>query len=318
VKIVQMGLGPIGIELAQCAERRGHDVVAGVDTDPAKQAQDLGSLLGSGPDGRRVVPELSDVQERADVVIHATGSRLEQVAEQFRMCFKSRLSVVSTCEEAVYPWRRSRELATGLAEEARHAGVALIGAGVNPGFAMDLLPVVAGVPCWVVRSVEVTRVVDAATRRLPLQRKVGVGLTAAEFKREVDKGMLGHVGLAESAWMINDALDLQGSMLSETIEPVAGLASEGTPSVRGIFQTATVEKDGEPTVQLLLTMAAGEQNPRDEIVVDGDPPVHLVNPDGFPGEAATAGIVVAVAERLPAVQPGFRSILDVPSARPPK
>ena len=40
--------------------------------------------------------------------------------------------------------------------------------------------------------------VDAGTRRLPLQRKIGAGLNASQFRRAVTDGAVKHFGLAES------------------------------------------------------------------------------------------------------------------------
>lgn len=83
---------------------------------------------------------------------------------------------------------------------------------------MDLLPIVLGSAMQSVESAEVTRVVDAAKRREPLRRKVGVGLTRSEFKAR--GGMMGHVGLVESAAMVADALGLDVDDFEERLRPL--------------------------------------------------------------------------------------------------
>jgi len=72
------------------------------------------------------------------------------------------------------------------------------GTGVNPGFVMDLLPLWP----WTgvsreVRAVHVQRVVNASTRRAPLQRKIGSGLEPEEFRRLFKAGKAGHAGLKD-------------------------------------------------------------------------------------------------------------------------
>jgi GMP synthase (glutamine-hydrolysing) len=52
----------------------------------------------------------------------------------------------------------------------------LLGPGVNPGFVMDLLPLVTTGVCRDVRSIRIERVQDASTRRVPFQKKIGAGL----------------------------------------------------------------------------------------------------------------------------------------------
>jgi len=47
-----------------------------------------------------------------------------------------------------------------------------------------------------VKHIAVTRTVEAGERRLPLQRKVGAGLTVAEFEEKAKKREIRHVGRA--------------------------------------------------------------------------------------------------------------------------
>jgi hypothetical protein len=49
VRFVQYGLGPIGIEVAALALRRGHQLVAAVDTDPAKAGRPAAAFIGAAP-----------------------------------------------------------------------------------------------------------------------------------------------------------------------------------------------------------------------------------------------------------------------------
>ncbi|MBU1803124.1 MAG: NAD(P)H-binding protein, partial [Actinobacteria bacterium] len=60
-------------------------------------------------------------------------------------------------------------------EAVTEAGVVVVGTGVNPGFVMDLFPVVLSGVVARVDRVDVSRSVDAGRRRGPLQKKVGAG-----------------------------------------------------------------------------------------------------------------------------------------------
>ena len=90
-------------------------------------------------------------------------------------------SVVSSCEEL-----SSRGSATGPFAAAgppregdRRAGA---GHGRESRFVMDLLPLMMLTVCQQVKSVRIERVVDVSTRRIQLQRKVGVGLSVKAFQ----------------------------------------------------------------------------------------------------------------------------------------
>src|SRR5207245_8126868 len=118
-----------------------------------------------------------------------------------------RLSVVSSCEELSYPSPSNEKYARKLDTIAKQNGVAVVGSGINPGFVMDLLPVILTAPCVNVRRMTVRRQINAAKRRIPFQRKVGIGLSAAEFYEAVRSGRIsGHVGLGESISIIAESI----------------------------------------------------------------------------------------------------------------
>ena len=56
------------------------------------------------------------------------------------------VAVVSTCEEMAYPWWTQPEASARLDEAGKAGGVACLGTGINPGFVLDLLPVLVSAP----------------------------------------------------------------------------------------------------------------------------------------------------------------------------
>src|SRR3979490_80560 len=101
--------------------------------------------------------------------------------DQLLVCLEAESCIVSTCEELSYPFRTHPELAAKLDAEAKDWGVALVGTGVNPGFVMDKLVVTLSAVSQRIEHAKALRIVDASTRRLPLQKKIGAGLTIEEF-----------------------------------------------------------------------------------------------------------------------------------------
>src|SRR3972149_5796018 len=99
-------------------------------------------------------------------------------------------------------------------------GVGVLGSVVKPGFVMGFLPLVLATACQQVRSIHVERVVDVGTRRMQLQRKVGVGLSVEGFQRGANEGSIGHVGLRESLFMIADTMGWRLDDATETLEPL--------------------------------------------------------------------------------------------------
>src|SRR4029450_13870311 len=135
---------------------------------------------------------------------------------------------------------------------ARKRKVTVLATGVNPGYAMDALALMLTAPCATVARVAVTRVVDACTRRLPLQRKVGAGLNLNQFRRAMTECTVRHVGLAESAHMIASGLGWKLDRVDETLEPAIAPRDLDTEYLRipagaaaGVKQYARGYRNGE-------------------------------------------------------------------------
>src|SRR2546427_7341896 len=210
IRVMHVGLGPIGAAVArQVAGRRGFKVVGAVDIDPDKVGRDVGDVVGLDRRLRvKVTPDLAKTlrASKPDVAVVCTSSSLSDVLPQFEQVLKFKVPIVSTTEELAYPAPYNRRAAQRLDEAAKKAKVAVLGTGVNPGFAMDALPIMLTGVCERVDSVEVHRVQDAAVRRLPFQQKIGGGLTPQQFQAQVDEGRLGPVVLRRAIQMIGDAL----------------------------------------------------------------------------------------------------------------
>ncbi len=302
------GLGPIGQGIAKLALDRQHRMVAAIDVDPEKIGRDVGTLFGAATLGISVTDNVAAaLGRRPQVVLHCTSSRLAQVTPQILQSLEAGAHVISTCEELSFPWRHHPDEARRIDAAAKAHGVTVVGVGVNPGFVMDLLPLVITGPCREVRAITVTRVVDAGKRRLPLQRKVGAGMTRAEFEAGVKTGAIGHVGLGESIAMTAAALRWIVDDISETIEPVL-VGSE----VKGLHQVAIGRGGGRDLITLDLTMAVAAAAPHDTIVVDGDPALTVTAAGGIHGDVATWAIAVNAIGRVIAAPAGLSTVSDLP------
>jgi len=327
LRVVQAGLGSIGQAIAARAHRdAGLELVGAADPNPELVGRDLGKLIGVGQLDIEVASALDPLLEtvRPDLVLHATGSFLEEVATQFLPILDRGVSVISTCEELAYPFYRHPALAQKLDRAAKKSGAVLLGSGVNPGFVMDKFVVTLLAACESVRSVRVLRVLNAATRRGAFQRKIGAGLSREEFEGLRRGGRMGHVGLAESAHMLADAMGLDtGRRLSESLDPVLSEERISTDHVvvepgrvAGIHQTAALTIGDEQRVHMELEMYVGAERPRDAAFIDGAPGMDLEVTSGVPGDAGTVSVVISCAHVVGRLEPGLRTMLDVPLLPP--
>jgi len=321
--VVQYGVGPIGASIAQLMRQKcAIEICGAIDSDPAKVGRDLGDVVGAG-DAPWGIPISDDeprvLQQAPHVVIHSTSSSLPRVMDQLLACVRAGSCVVSTCEELAYPFRTNPALAEKLDAEAKAHGVAVVGTGVNPGFVMDKLAVTLAAESQRVEQVRISRVVNASNRRLPLQRKIGAGMTPDDFAASAANGTIRHVGLPESVAMIAHYLNLPVEEISEMIEPViarervsSDFLTVETGQVAGVHQIARGLSGGRDLVYLELQMYVGAKNPYDRIELQGHPAVSLMIPSGSHGDIATASVVVNSVPAILQAQPGLRTSCDLP------
>lgn len=321
IPVAVMGLGHIGRAIARAAgETPDLRLVAAVD--PAFSGKPLAEILGA-PCPRITVasdPKQALAACKGGVLLHAVTSDLEAAEPHIVQAVRAGLSVVSTCEELAYPWLAHEPLAERIDRLAESRDVAVIGLGVNPGFALDRLPAFLSQVVGPVRHIRAVRVLDAATRREALRRKVGVGLTVAEFDAAAEGGEVGHLGLAESAALAALGCGFEIDEVEEAIDPIVaerdldGPAPVARGRVAGLRQVARGFVEGEERVRLELTMAVGASEPRDEVELDARPPLRLCVPGGIPGDEATAWAVVNAAAPVTLLR-GLVTVLDLPSGR---
>ena len=323
IRAIQYGVGPIGASIARLMrEKHAIEICGAIDTDPAKVGRDLGEVVGASdaPWGIKISADASEVLEQsADVVIHSTSSSLPKVMDQLLACLEAEACIVSTCEELSYPFRTHPELAAKLDAAAKDWGVALVGTGVNPGFVMDKLVITLAAVSQRIEHAKALRIVDASKRRLPLQKKIGAGMTVEEFREKVQAGIIKHVGLPESVAMIADGLNLPVDQITETIEPKVATGRVQTEflaveagQAAGVHQIARGLSAGKELIHLELQMYVGAKDPADTISLTGHPSISLVIPGGTHGDIATASVVVNSIPVILDAPAGLRTSRDLP------
>jgi 4-hydroxy-tetrahydrodipicolinate reductase len=317
-------LGPIGLEtLKLAATKPWAEIVGGVDIDPAKIGKDLGALTGARAlRGRLVWESLEELlaHARPQLIFHTSVSKFRDAFSQIEPIVRRGISVVSSCEELLYPALSEPELAAKLDRVCKKAGARVVGTGVNPGFVMDLLPVCLTGVSREIRAVHVQRVVNASTRRAPLQKKIGSGLPPAEFRRLYQQGKAGHAGLQESLALIAHCLGWPVKTIVETGDAIVADHNIRTQHLVvkkgqtcGLHQHAAATVNGKVCLTLDLRMYLDAPNPHDAVQIEGDPPLDVVIKGGVAGDQATVAALVNTAPRLLNAPAGLLLVTDLPT-----
>jgi 4-hydroxy-tetrahydrodipicolinate reductase len=325
IKVVMYGVGAVGSMIASfLLEKEGIEIVGAVDTAKEKVSKDLGQVLGIGRNLGVTISENVDAllsRTDADIAVHATSSYLKDTFPQIAGLVKRGVKVISTCEELSYPWHDELELAKELDSLSKEHHATVLGTGINPGFLMDTLVITLTGVCQRIDRIEATRMMDAGTRRLPFQKKIGAGLTVEEFDRKIrNREITGHVGLGQSIAMIADALAWKlDKIVSEPVEPVtAKKAVEGkdirvkTGDVAGLRQKAKGIVNGEEVIVLDFQAYVGAEEEYDEVKIDGVPKVRQKIQPCVHGDIGTVAVIVNSIPRVINAPPGLYTMRDLP------
>lgn len=322
LKFIQFGMGPIGVKIADyLLERDNVEMEAAIDIDPEKVGRDAGTLMNDGkPLGVSVSADAEQVlaNSDADVVVLSTLSSFAKLEEQIRLCLKYKKNIISSCEEMAYPWDENYDLAASIDQAAKDAGVTILSSGVNPGFAMDALPIFLSSVSRKIDSIHIQRHQNAALRRLPFQQKIGAGLPLDEFEQKVEAKIIRHVGFTESIQMIAKAMGWKLDRVEDIVKPAVAenevesqFLKVNKGDAAGVMQTATGYMNGKPVINIELQAYLGHPEPKDSVRIEGEPQLYSEVKGGFHGDVATCAMVANSVPAVRRAEPGLKTMIDV-------
>ena len=322
IKIVQIGMGPLGLKITgYIFERKNLKIAGAVDKDPSLVGKDLGTLCSIPGLHLSISDSLEDLvkNEKPDVAVLTTVSGLEKITPQIEEIVSFGLNVVTTCEELSYPWKTGPILAKRIDEAAKKNNVSVLSTGVNPGFLMDFFPVAVSGICRKINSIKVSRIQNAAFRRIPFQNKIGTGLSLSEFEAKKQKGTLRHVGLTESMHMIGSRMGWDIDRTEDILTPVVADKRIQTENMTiepgfaaGVQQIGKGFEKGKEKITMVFRASIGEPASQDTIEIFGEPDIVSTIKGGVNGDIATCAIITNALKQIFSAEPGLRTMIDLP------
>jgi hypothetical protein len=217
-RIAVFGLGQVGARVAQmCVERPDLELRGAVVYSPDKDGVDIGELIGRGPIGiaASADPDAVARDPAIDAVIYCGLGQPADVADMLGRLAEHGKDCV-TVTGLIHPETAlGRAGAEALRARARAGGARIVGAGWNPGFLLDCLPVAWGNSIPGLRHISAERVCDLAAWGSGVLDHLGIGST-----RPVPPGSwTAHLPVAECVQLVSDALGLGVDQVDLNFEP---------------------------------------------------------------------------------------------------
>ncbi len=325
VKTVLYGVGAVGgLIVKHLLQKPGVEIVGAIDVAEKKVGRDLGPVLGLEKEvGVTVSKDAASVlsETTPNVVVHTTSSYLKDVFSQLSEIVEHGVNIVSTCEELSYPYYSEPELARNLDLLAKKHNATVLGTGINPGFLMDTLVITLTSVCQEIETIKAMRVMDASTRRVPFQKKIGAGLSVEEFHEAIREGFItGHVGLEQSISMIAAALEWELTRIQvDQVEPVIAKKVVASDAIEvkvgyaaGLRQKAYGMQSGVNVISLDFQAFIGAEEEYDSVSIKGLPDVNQRISPCIHGDLSTVAMIVNSIPKVINSLPGLVTMKDLP------
>jgi 4-hydroxy-tetrahydrodipicolinate reductase len=147
IKGIVYGIGTIGKLTTKYMSDKGIEIVGAIDTNPEIVGKDLGEVAGLDRDlGIRISADSDSVlsEQDTDIVAVSVFSQMERMFPIFKTCIENGINVITSSEEALYPWIGSSELAAQLDALAKEHGVTISASGLQDIFRVNLISLLTG------------------------------------------------------------------------------------------------------------------------------------------------------------------------------
>ncbi|KRL98772.1 hypothetical protein FD50_GL000583 [Liquorilactobacillus satsumensis DSM 16230 = JCM 12392] len=187
IRVIQYGCGKMAITIIRYLLANNVEIVGAIDNNPHLIGKDLSEIAGlEQATGIKISADADEVLEScaADVAIVTISSYLNEMYPFFEKCLVHGVNVISTCEEAIYPWNTAPRETNRLDRLAKENGVTITGSGMQDIFWNNLLYTVAG------GSHQITQIEGSVSYNvedygIALAQAHGVGYSLEKFEQKI-------------------------------------------------------------------------------------------------------------------------------------